>query len=462
MSNSNSIWSDKETARWFVIQLHGHEGPYSIRSLQNLFEKQQLSGTTSVWAEGLEHPVALMKLLRLKVEVVEVPEDEEVEEVEEFLPDLPVEEDDVPPIPLPEVEEVPETPKKKEVRIPGSVIAAILVLALGFLFVHQWLKSFEEFKISRYPKMSVELHDKILKSFHFEGWKKAIFFREFVAQDLSKIWLVTSGFEACKVDVQFLSIKDKLLSKEDVMIQFSSSGELRNHVAEFSKFEFQSGHKIIPGMYEMDLKAQECHWGSFVSRVANLFSSPEEVYQARTRVILYSKGPEDYQKILDLLLQKKEKETQKLLQIEENFWSEIQQKLQTLDAVSLQIESFFLEFLTLDPKNFQKNLKDALGIYTKKFGHSLTRFVVTNEDDFKRFTVDELKFQKNKNYEEIIRVTAKNIGFESMTIIEDLQKLKSPKASDLAQMRDRVKKTFPALHESIGRKILQVSEDRQP
>lgn len=475
MSNSNTIWSDKDTARWFVIQLHGHEGPYSLKELHSLFAKRQLSGNSTVWCEGLESSVVLMDLLRNKEDMPPLPL---VEEKIDVLPDLPPEpeeeieeEHDVPP-PLPilesSVKEIPEdlppeTPiEKKKAKIPVGLIGIFFLLLLGFLFLFQWIKSFEEFKISRHPKMSGDLYDKITKSFEFEGWKKEIFFREFVANDLSRIWLVTSGFQSCQIEAQFISIKDKLLVKEDVMVQFTTKGVLKDHVTEFSKFDFLSGYKIIPGMYEMDIKAHHCEWGSWKSKVANIFSAPQEVYQARMRVILYSKGAAEYQKILELLLQKKQKEAQKLLAGQENFWSEIQQKFQTLDAIASQIETFFLEFLNQDTKSFEKNVKIATDVYTKKYGHSLTRFVVSNEEDFKRFSMDILKLQKGKNYEESIRLVTKSIGFESMKIIEELQSLKKPKRESLNKIKEKTKKVFLGLHENLSRKILQVSEDRQP
>lgn len=472
MSNSNTIWSDKHTARWFVIQLHGHEGPYSLKELHSLFAKRQLSGNSTVWCEGLESSVVLMDLLRNKADMPPLPL---VEEKIDILPDLPPEpeEEDIlpPPLPIQEivVEETPEDlpPEapveiKSKKKIPVGVIGTFLLLIMAFLFLFQWIKTFEEFKISRQPKMSGELHDRIMKSFEFEGWKKEIFFREFVANDLSRIWLVTSGFQTCQVEAQFISIKDKLLVKDDVMVQFTTKGILKDHVVEFSKFDFLSGYKIIPGMYEMDIKAYGCQWGSWKSKVANIFSAPQESYQARMRVILYSKGPAEYQKILDLLLQKKQKEAQKLLVGQENFWTEIQQKFQTLDAMASQIEAFFSDFLDQDPKLFAKNLKTATEVYTKKYGHSLTRFVVSNEQDFKQYSMEILKLQNGKNYEESIRLMTKNIGFESMKIIEEIQSLKKPTRADLHKIKEKTKKVFLGLHEGLSRKILQVSEDRQP
>src|SRR5690606_13176811 len=117
----------------------------------------------------------------------------------------------------------------------------------------QWLKGQENIEFRRRSGMSVELHEKILKEMSFEGWDKKIFFKEYTPLDLSHIWLVTSSFQTCQVEASFRSLKDKLLSLEVEEVAFKAKGKLANHIVELSSFDFSSGSKIIPGMYELDI-----------------------------------------------------------------------------------------------------------------------------------------------------------------------------------------------------------------
>jgi hypothetical protein len=329
------------------------------------------------------------------------------------------------------------------------------------LGLKEWVKGQENFSINRAPGMGTELFQKIINDFKFEAWSRKIFFKEYVPADMSHIWLVTSSFQTCHVDASFSSLKGKLLAVNEAKVSFKTSSKIKNHVAEFSSFDFSAGNKIIPGLYEMDLKATNCEWDGLAAKLGNLFKSPEPVYITRMKVVLYHKGSVEFNTILDKLIRKKLDFEMKNQNQEELFWQDLQQKLQTLLAMTLQIEQLLLEFVEKPPGSFKVNLKSTVDKYTKKFGSTLTEFVVQNEKYFSDLEKSELpNMSKKRSYESVVRVTSKNIGLESMKIIEQLQSWKKPSEEDLARMESRIKKQFELLKNSLNQRIIQLTEDR--
>src|SRR5690606_15134112 len=177
------------------------------------------------------------------------------------LPPLPI--DDAPP-PLPIDDKPEEEPlNEPEDKAKASSLKTWGVLSLGALVIlffglNNFFKGYEKIEIHRLPKMTVNLHQRILEENVFGGWDKKIFFKEYLPDDHSHIWLVTSSFQTCNVSATFKSIKNKLLSLSDESVSFISKTRLSGHVAEFASFEFTQGNKIIPGLYEMDIRATEC------------------------------------------------------------------------------------------------------------------------------------------------------------------------------------------------------------
>jgi hypothetical protein len=272
---------------------------------------------------------------------------------------------------------------------------------------------------------------------------------------------VTGSFQKCDVEATFNSLPGKLLSLKDEKVSMRSKGKLKGHIVEFSNFDFRSGSKILPGLYEMDVRATSCEWDGFFPKFGNLYESPDESYVGRTKVVLYPKGAENFYRILEKLSKKKVEINQKTEGAEELFWQDLQQKFQTLLAITLQIEQHFLDFIEKDDKNFNTNLKPMVDAYTRKFGSVLTNFVISNEKYFKELDGAHLRnFASKKNYEPKVRLSSKNIGFESMKIIEVLQGLKNPKRPKLNEIETQTKGMFKKLKADLNQKIIQLSEDR--
>lgn len=450
MTLSNFDWTDKDSVKWFILLPTGHEGPYSLKILSQLMEQKKIAADVKIWAEGLGDSVTLRDALKVPQKAP----------VEDFLPPLP--EEDIPPIPAEEEKETPpafDSVAKNKIS-PWVFISGAILLMLFFVF-HNLIKKYETFDIGRLPKMTLNLQQRILNENSFDGWNKKIFFKEYLPDDHTHIWLVTSSFQSCSVEATFHSIKDKMLSMKEENVVFKSKGTLDNHVVELSSFDFIAGNRIIPGLYELNVRAYNCEWDGIIPKVMNKFSGPDEEYLARTKVVLFSKGSAEFNTILDRLLKKKEEIVLKEVSQNELFWQDLQQKLETLQAVTLQIEQQLLDFLDEEPKGFKTNLKSMVDEYTRKFGSFLTSFVIENENYFKNLNREASGAAQKRNYELMVKLASKKIGLESMKFIEEFQGLKkNPSKKDLETYSGRVKKTFAEIKKEISEKIIQVSEDR--
>jgi hypothetical protein len=457
MTLSNFDWTDKDSVKWFLLLPTGHEGPYSLNKLIYLQDQKKIAGDLKIWAEGLGEAVLLKEALRLSVETNE---EDEIPD----LPDLPpLPEDEIPPLPLPEeeLETRVNTPvvKKRVHYLPWWGFISLVLLLMIFFAFSSLIKNHETFSVRRLPKMKVELHERILKENSFEGWNKKIFFKEYLPDDHSHIWLVSAGFQQCAVEASFTSLPDKMLSLDEEKVAFKSQGQLSGHLVEFSSFDFSQGSKIIPGMYEMNVRASKCEWEGVIPKLMNRFQGPDKEYQASTKVVLFAKGPVEFSTVLERLLKKKQEDELRELNRNELFWQDLQQKLETLQAITLQIEQLLLDFLDKPATVFIRNRGPMIETYTRQFGSFLTTFVVENENYFKNLGTKGSS--QKRNYELMVKLASKRIGLESMKFIEEFQGMKrNPTPKELALLSGRVKKVFAAIKSDIGRKIIQVSDDR--
>jgi hypothetical protein len=334
----------------------------------------------------------------------------------------------------------------------GIVVGSLLSL------YHLFFTRLEKIDIPRLPKMSLSTFERIKQENQFERWDRKIFFKEYLPDDNSSIWFVTASFQSCDVEASFRSIPNKLLSLEEESVSFRSSGHLSGHLLELSKFEFDKGRRIIPGLYEVDIRATQCHWGSLPAKIKNFWRPVESNYFARTKVVLFSRGPLAFTNNLNQLLKKKEQKILREKSQNEAFWDDLQQKLETLLAVALQIEQHLLDHVGRGPGKFRRNLNSMVGVYTRKFGSFLTSFVIENGNDFR---IVSKGISQKRNYELLVRLSAKNIGLESMKFIEEFQRQKKdPPQEQLSNYGKRIRATFSLIKKDLTEKLSQVDKDR--
>jgi hypothetical protein len=448
MTLSNFAWTDKSSLKWFILLPTGHEGPYSLESLI----RKKISPDSKIWAEGLTEPVRLRIAIQRSNPILEITEDE--------IPPLP-------PLPEESEKEVESHPTfSKDIppassKLKKNVVFVAISLIVLIIALREWVSLNEEFSFKRPGRMNPKTYEKVLGDFSFKGWNERPFFKEYVPADLSQIWLVTSSFQHCHIEASFQSVDEKLLSLKNEKIIFKSTSELQNHVIEFSKFDFQSGAKIIPGLYEMDLKASKCKWTSHVSKLGNLFKRPMTSYMTRIKIVLYHQGSVEFNRVLTKLIQRKIQQELKNQNQEELFWQDLQQKLQTLLAISLQIEQLMIDFLQSPNSNFKSRLKLMVDKYTKNQGRFLTDFVIANEKYFVELQLSGLeKMEQKRIYEGVVKSISKSIGLETMKILEELQGSKDPKRKYLNETILKIKKNFSIIKNGINKKIIQMTEDR--
>jgi len=261
MKLSNFNWTDKSAVRWFILKSGEYEGPYDFDALKERFERQSNKGELLVWAEGLKEALTFEEVAKafLKIEEVKKLENISLSKIDLKIPL------DTPKIVIQNHEnEEPKLKNDKRVNFKFKWISRSLILVCLIIFVMiTGLKKAEVFTIKRLPKMASSLHEKIQNQFEFKGWNQQLFFKEFVPSDLSEVWLVTESFHHCKIEADFKSMDGKILSLSDSQVSFKAQGFLKDHVVKFSNYKYLSGKKIIPGMYDVNIKATDCFWGNF-------------------------------------------------------------------------------------------------------------------------------------------------------------------------------------------------------
>jgi hypothetical protein len=250
------------------------------------------------------------------------------------------------------------------------------------------------------------------------------------------------------------------LSLKNEEINFTSRGYLSHHVAEFNSFAFKKGVRVIPGVYEVDVKAMNCRWDGLWPWLMNIYNQPEKEYNARTRVVLYPDGAEKFFKILENFKKKKNHLKKREQKANEAFWQDLVLKFQTLEALTSQIEQSFLDFLQTPPQLMKGQLTTLVKEYSRNFGTFLTTFVMESGKSFQASPHERLS--EKRNYEEMIKQTAKSIGLESMKLIEELQEVKSfTSEKNLTGLNNKVKIKFSRIKKEISQKLIQVTQDQE-
>lgn len=473
MTLSNFSRTDKQAQQWFILLPDGHEGPYSIVQLEQKL-KDGLPSFCKVWREGDEESITLKALISsLSVAHAPVAPLPSLAQ-DDFPPDMP----DLPPLPFDEEEQeifqtapsFPEIPVEVPVHLETSktdykkwivVFIGVSVVLAAFVVFKDIFISPTKVSWTRPQKMSVANQRSLNEKLHFDSWDQPLFFYEATAPDYSKIWLVTPQFYACDINAQFTADEASLLSFDVKEVSFQGSGRLLNHVTELNSFQFEKGQKIIPGFYKMILSATRCEWEGWQAKLSNLGQSLPEKIDLSYRVAIFPQGATSLTEALQQLATEKYQREQRKKLASDHFWQDMQQKYQTLLAISLQVEQFFIDFLD-SSKNWNPDVKLMVDKYTKNYGSLLTNFLVSNEEDFQQLRKEKAKNLSVKTgHENKIRMTAKNMGMHAMTLIEGWQKTKalSTKA-DRENMKKKVNLTFKNIKTDLNQKIIDITDEQ--
>jgi len=455
MKLSNFDWTDKSAVRWFILKSGEYEGPYDFYGLKERFDRKSNNGQFLVWAEGLKEALKFEDLDRAYFSLDEF---QKLERISPAKIDL--------KIPLGSSKTPKEIPQKEKEsyenksslneRLKWITRGMMFICILIFLII-TGLNKAEIFTIKRLPKMSSVLHEKIQNQFEFKGWNQRIILKEFVPTDLSEIWLITEGFQECKMEAKFKSMEGKVISLSNPKIVFKAQGYLKDHVLKFSNYEFSSGKKILPGMYDVNLRGTDCRWGNFWAALANYFQGPEKEYAANLKLILFPDGPVAFNFALGNVLKKRMDLKQRILEKESFLWQDVILKYQTLLAITQQVEDHFLMFMNSSKGVNKISIKKMIDDYSKSQGYFLGQFVMDNEVYFKK--IKKTETFDGPAYQNELRLSSKDIGYRSMKFIEKIQLLKNYSNSNLQLIKEEMQKDFQELSQKFSKRISELTSN---
>lgn len=395
---------------WFIIKDGAHEGPYALSQLELKSNEGSLAADAPIWARGWPAPLPLNSVL------IAYQNNHQAMPVEE--PNTLVSESPV------------------DVSLSGPVAAKKAsdyqfrwrYILIGFVLLLGWW-------VSTQVKVQTELvrpADVTLKRFRE---LKSLFDRYHgpvplphvtIASDYSKIWLIDRSNQQCTFEGSFYSSAEQNLSGG--AIHFQVFGVSAQHWVMFERLNFIEGQKLIPGRYRMNVERRDCQ----PQGIDSLWQKPDQNLRLAHEVDIYLGDPAELGQRLNELAQKKLQESKQSLLKNRQAWRDIEEKLRTLSAISLQIEQNFQELLNRKYP-WDARLKRVIDLYTVRFGGFLTNFMVQNDADFNLLAAQELPQKVDiMGRQSMINTFGKRLGFISMSLIEKLQKDKAaPNRRDL-------------------------------
>ncbi len=303
-------------------------------------------------------------------------------------------------------------PKKGSKKKSWRIILLSLVLFLGW-----WVNSHYKIKIELVRPADIRLERfRELKSIFDNSSEKIPLTQAAVSIDYSKIWLIDRSEQQCVFEGSFYSNNNQNLSGVD--IHFQVSGVSTQHWITFNRLNFIEGQKLIPGRYKMNIERKDCRSEGLLA----FWQAPDPNLKLELEVDLYSGDAQELGLRLSELAKKKRQESLKIASKNRQAWRDIEEKLRTLSAISLQIEQNFQE-LIMSKISWSVRLKRVIDSYTLKFGGFLTNFVVQNDADFNVLATQDLPQKVDvMGRQSMINAFGKRIGFLSMSLIEKLQK----------------------------------------
>lgn len=390
---------------WFIIKDGAHEGPYALSQLELKTSQGDMSADPPIWARGWPAPLPLSSVLMAYQKNEEVPQPL----IEASKPTL---DSFATPSESPAESVQLEIPKK--VRWP-------FILA-GFVLLFGWW-------VSTQLKMQTDLvrpADVTLERFRelksiFEKYTEAVPLPHVtISSDYSKIWLVDRSNQQCTFEGSFYSSADQNLSGG--AIHFQVYGVSAQHWVLFDRLNFVEGQKLIPGRYRMNIERRDCQ----TNGVLSLWQKADQDLRLAHEVDIYLGDPQELGQRLNELAQKKLQESKQSLLKDRQAWRDVEEKLLTLSAISLQIEQNFQELLNRK-YSWDARLKRVIDLYTLRFGGFLTNFMVQNDADFNLLATQDLPQKVDiMGRQSMINTFGKRLGFISMSLIEKLQKDKAP------------------------------------
>lgn len=409
---------------WYIIEEHGHQGPFSFIELQS----KSLNASIHIWAKGWPVPLNF-EVLRVAYQPAAIEEPPPLPLLTKKLMSLKEE-----TVERPQIFEEPEDKKglnlarkSKPKKIIIAGLGAVFLVWSGLFF---WLnKSPHLQRPESLPLILFRMIDADFEKTKANGPIEILG----VSGDYSKVWLADRSKQNCTYDLSLVSEPLENLSGEKVSLQ--SEGESNNHWVLFDRWTFNLGFKLWPGHYQATLSRVGCQHRS---KILSWLKPDRDLLQT-FRATVFVGNKIDLENGLTALKNKALEEEQKAHQALVMSWRDIEEKCRTLSAISLQIQQGF--GLLSDYKiPWRSRVKNVVNRYTLRFGGFLTNFTIRNEEDFNRIGRQKV-LEKVLLMEKgpIINNYAKKIGFLSMSLIEWLPKKTHPKKGELEKRLQNLK-----------------------
>lgn len=366
---------------WFIIKENEHLGPFELETLHRLYAGGDILDESLIWKEGMNSPSAYGEL---------------------FLSDPPNEPDDELPPALPldaamafkseeivyadeqlSEEALPEssvdftsTPRSKKYVLSAALtLLGVLVVAATAVFIF----SGALMDFSRPAGMSLKDYERLTKNAQtFDGQPHFAFA---LASDRSQLWVSVNSFLAGPVYIKLKSIPGMTLAgKESVILE--SSSQLKNQLATFDKFEFDSGSRLIDGYYAVEvLTPVELSYPLLRKDILwslNAFPADgEKQFRYYEEVLISSMEKEKFERLL-------EEQRNRNTSNQRRFEDELKQKYETLAAMIVMIRESFAELLLSEDSEPRAALKRFEQQYQEKYGRYFTDFVLQNDNEYEQ------------------------------------------------------------------------------
>lgn len=454
--------------KWFLIKQNEHYGPFKEEQLHSFFKRKKISKNTLVWLEGWAesktYSNAFLEKTSESITSLQKEVDDEVKFVEDLPPELPVEVqaiqlkksaisveastakfegklDKVDEIDFIEIEREEKlevfdsidepgsnnedswgeiTKKSSNKLIPvfyGSIFILIL-FATGVWFYSESQGNY----FARPANMSFSHFEKLQKIAKVK--KRSTDFGFTLSRDKKNIWISSNNPLEGEVLIEFKSIDGKTLGGKT---QIKGSATLKNHLLVMDEFEFIEGSFITDGYYEVSLQSLRPLESSFFQKY---FVKAEREVNFQEDVLISTLSRLDFNKSLKKVSAKKKENNSE-------FVKELAQKYKTIKMITTQIQSAVEKVFIGPVSEWRKRVDIFEKEYKRNFGIFFTRFVIANEDSYK--SLMKMKF-KNKNevisnYSKLSTI-ARDIGVESMGILEDLESTK-PSLSRIKKIKEK-------------------------
>jgi hypothetical protein len=295
--------------------------------------------------------------------------------------------------------------KKMALKIVSVIVGLFIVLYL-ILYYQNYSGNF-----SRPQKMSLTDYNEL--TYVAENTSKENKFGFSIAQDKSKIWVVTNNPYVGRVVLKMKSLKGRVLTAKD--IEFSSSSILKGKIAEFSEFEFQKGQKIVDGYYEIEVLTPT---KLEVPMVAKLFPEKNRQFRFIDQKLISGMKTSEFDSMINKFNKSK-------AQNDTVFWEELSQKYRTLMAITEQIKDSIFNIFQLNPDNWESNVREYEQTYLRKYGTYFTNFVVENEMAYEKYEKKNFsnKVEVISHYTRLSKI-AREVGQQSATALMKLKNFK--------------------------------------